>query len=310
MDIQEFTDRVIRHGHEGRMQDLKLFPEKEGYGVLFRKGSQREVFAHIEEAEGQQMISRLKFLGGMDVGEKRKSQLGAITYICEGLEQRLRLSSVGTHQLRESLVVRFLHDMESEELHFFIAEQLATVTRATRKPQLYLFSGPTGSGKTTLMYHLAKADGGEVITIEDPVEIVEERFLQLQVNEKIGQDYDQLIQLSLRHRPDVLIVGEIRDRKTAKAAIRAALTGHKVFATIHARGVSETEARIRDLVGVDQELVNCLGGIIYQRLLLDSAGQLRALLAYDFPAQRLAHEEWQGNVMEVKEELADYENDL
>lgn len=310
MEIQEFTDKVIRYGHEQRMQDLKVFPEQEGYGVLFRKGSQREVFARVEENTGQQMISRLKFLGGMDVGETRKAQLGAITYTCEGVAQRLRLSSVGTYQLRESLVVRFLHDMEAEELHFFIPEQLTIVTQGTHKPQLYLFSGPTGSGKTTLMYHLAKVDGGEVITIEDPVEIVEERFLQLQVNEKIGQDYDQLIQLSLRHRPDVLIVGEIRDRKTAKAAIRAALTGHKVFATIHARGVSETEARIRDLVGVDQELANCLGGVIYQRLLLDNDGQLRALLAYDFSDQQMEHRDWRGNIMEVKEDLADYEKDL
>lgn len=310
MESRAYTDELIRYGHRQQMQDLKLFPEKEGYAVLFRKGRQREVFDRLSEEAGQQVISRLKFLGGMDVGEKRKSQMGAITYTCEDLEQRLRLSSVGTHQMRESLVLRFLHDMDQETLHFFIPEQLAIVTQATQRRQLYLFSGPTGSGKTTLMYHLAKADGGEVITIEDPVEIVEEQFLQLQVNEKIGQDYDQLIQLSLRHRPDVLIVGEIRDQQTAKAAIRAALTGHKVFATIHARGVAETKARIRDLVGVDQELENCLGGIVYQRLLQDSTGGLQALLAYEFLQQQPSYADWNTNVIEVGEELADYEKDL
>ena len=88
-----------------------------------------------------------------------------------------------------------------------------------------MFSGPVGSGKTSLMYHLARRNEEQVITIEDPVEIEEPLFLQLQVNEKIDQTYDQLLNQPLRHRPDLLIVGEIRDKKTADAAIRAAADG-------------------------------------------------------------------------------------
>ncbi len=85
------------------------------------------------------------------------------------------------------------------------------------------------------MYYLAQDNDVQVITIEDPVEIEETSFLQLQVNDKIEQTYEQFLKLSLRHRPDLLIIGEIRDNKTADIAIRAALTGHRVYATVHAR---------------------------------------------------------------------------
>src|SRR5699024_6143464 len=122
----------------------------------------------------------------------------------------------------------------------------------------------------------------QVITIEDPVEIEQPNFLQLQTNDKIEQNYDQLIKLALRHRPDVLIIGEIRDTLTAKAAIRAALTGHKVFATIHAKGVEETKSRLVDLVGDSSELDHCLMGVIYQQLFLTEEMEMKALFAYEF----------------------------
>ena len=167
--------------------------------------------------------------------------------------------------------------------------------------RLYLFSGPTGSGKTTLMYRLAKQNRGQVITIEDPVEIEEDTFLQLQTNDAIGLNYDTLIQLALRHRPDCLIIGEIRDSLTAKAAIRAALTGHKVFATVHAANLAETKSRLRDLLPVENELDYCLGGIVYQRLLTDKSGITAGLLAYQFE-EELPLSSWQQNLAQLIEE--------
>lgn len=304
MDIEAYSHQLIKVGRKRQIQDLKLAPIAEGYEVLFRSGQQVTVYQRLSVAEGQQLIARFKFLGGMDVSEKRKSQVGAITYNSEDVQQRLRLSAVGDYQQRESMVLRFLYVLSVNELNFFIPQQYQILRQMTTKSQLYLFSGPTGSGKTTLMYHLAQQTGGEVITIEDPVEIIEESFLQLQVNPKIDQDYDQLIQLSLRHRPDVLIIGEIRDAQTARAAIRAALTGHKVFATVHARGVNETEARIRDLVGNDSELDNCLGGIIYQRLLKGVDQRLRSLMSYRFHQEACQYQNWQENLsLIVKEGL-------
>ena len=100
-----------------------------------------------------------------------------------------------------------------------------------RQRGLYLFAGPVGSGKTTLMHELAKSlfKGQQVMSIEDPVEIKQDDMLQLQLNEAIGLTYENLIKLSLRHRPDLLIIGEIRDSETARAVVRASLTGATVF---------------------------------------------------------------------------------
>lgn len=300
MTIEELSHELIRFGIKEEMQDLYVHPNDDSCVLRFRRGAEVVEHSKISVDEAQKLIARFKYLGEMDVGERREVQLGAITYPIEGQTQRLRLSTVGDYRLRESLVVRFLHQMADRKLNFFLPEQFATVENHTRKSGLYLFAGPTGSGKTTLMYHLARQEEGQVITIEDPVEIEETRFLQLQTNDKIGQTFDRLIQLSLRHRPDVLIVGEIRDRETAAAAIRAALTGHKVFATIHARGVMATLARIRDFVGADQELDNCLSGIIYQRLLPDRNGSVAALLAYHFgfPESKVACR-WQESLQTI-----------
>lgn len=119
------------------------------------------------------------------------------------------------------------------------------------------------------MYHLArlKFPDKQILTIEDPVEIKQEDMLQLQLNEAIGATYDNLIKLSLRHRPDLLIIGEIRDAETARAVIRASLTGATVFSTVHARSISGVYARMLELGVGPEELNNALQGIAYQRLI-------------------------------------------
>lgn len=110
-----------------------------------------------------------------------------------------------------------------------------------------------------------------------------------------------MIQLALRHRPDCLIIGEIRDSLTAKAAIRAALTGHKVFATVHAANLAQTKSRLRDLLPSENELDYCLGGIIYQRLLTDINQKTAGLLAYQFEKE-VPLSNWQQNLRQLVEE--------
>lgn len=300
MDVTELSETLITYGMTHKMEDLYITPENQLWQIQFRQGSRRIHFDSIPKDSAEKLIARFKYLGQMDVGEKRKVQLGAITYETAMGEQRLRLSVVGNYQGDESLVLRFLQPI-AKVAHFYLPEQLAIVGAMIQKRRLYLFSGPTGSGKTTLMYRLAKSDGGQVITIEDPVEIEESTFLQLQTNEAIGQTYDKLIQLALRHRPDCLIIGEIRDALTAKAAIRAALTGHKVFATVHAANLMETKSRLRDLLPIENELDYCLGGIVYQRLLPDKRGEIASLLAYQFEHE-LPFSNWQQNLARLVEE--------
>lgn len=294
MQIETISDDLIAYGIEERMQDLYIYFLNEKASVYYRKDQRMIPFEDEVSVEvAQQLIARFKYLGEMDVGEKRKAQLGAITYPLPTCQPRLRLSTVGDYRGKESLVIRFLHDFNLQNLGYFCPEDVTLIEKNIyEKNGLYLFSGPTGSGKTTFMYHLAQQIDGQVITIEDPVEIEQPNFLQLQTNDKIEQNYDQLIKLALRHRPDVLIIGEIRDALTAKAAIRAALTGHKVFATIHAKGVNETRSRLVDLVGESSELDNCLMGVIYQQLLLTKQSEMKALFAYDFFFEQGSSKSW------------------
>lgn len=263
MEIEAISDEWIRYGYRQNIQDLYLYLNPQAGVVKMRTNQTVAVYETYSLEVAQQLIARFKYLGAMDIGEKRKAQLGAISYVVDQQVIRLRLSTVGDYRGLESLVIRFLSpkvliDYTGNFDYYTLS------TAVTKQTGLFLFSGATGSGKTTLMYHLAQEIKGQVITIEDPVEIEQHTFLQLQVNEKIDQSYDQLIKLALRHRPDLLIIGEIRDYDTAKAAIRAALTGHQVFATIHAKSIFETLARLLELGCSQWEIDNTIKGIVYQ----------------------------------------------
>lgn len=294
MEIEEFSNQLIQFGCDHQMQDMYLLPKNENYHYFFRRGNTYKQFdGQLDDNQGQlaaddalQLINRFKYLGQMDVSERRKVQLGAITYSLPKKTQRLRLSTVGDYQHKESLVVRFLHQFGQSSEVYHLPEQLAVIEQNCKQRGLYLFCGPVGSGKTTLMYKLARKNNGQVITIEDPVEIEEPHFLQLQVNEKIQQTYEELIKLSLRHHPDVLIIGEIRDSKTIQGAIRAALTGHCVYATLHAASLESAHARIFELGGEASLLNECLRGVIYQELFsVDDV--LGLLMSYRFYQEKL-----------------------
>ncbi|WP_165005427.1 MULTISPECIES: competence type IV pilus ATPase ComGA [unclassified Enterococcus] len=282
MDIKELSDRLIDESFRNKVQDLYILPFEAGFQIYLRRGKKRTLVRSLSSEAGQQMISRFKYLGQMDIGEKRKAQLGSFTYYLPDRAIRLRLSSVGDYRQRESLVIRLLYHVDESHFRCFCLEDLSIIENQTKKRGLYLFSGPVGSGKTSLMYRLAREEKLQVVTIEDPVEIEEPLFLQLQVNPKIEQTYEQLMKLALRHRPDLLIIGEIRDQKTAHAAIRASLTGHRVFATVHARDLEGTKARICELTSRDEGLTECLSGVIYQEILSDSQQEPTALWSYQF----------------------------
>lgn len=282
MDIELFSDELVAHARASHIQDVSVLPQQDKMAVICSKSYQRQLYAQLSAEEAQQLITRFKFLGGMDVGERRKAQLGAVSYPAQNGKQRIRVSTVGDYQGRESLVLRFLYTFDQQHISYFFAEDVQHILTATRYRGLYLFAGPTGSGKSTLMYQIANETEGQVITIEDPVEIEAPHFLQLQTNLKINQDYDELIRLSLRHHPELLIIGEIRNRETAQAAVRAALTGHRVFATIHARGVTETRTRLTELLGETTSLAHALQGVIYQRLMPNVEGVVQGAMAYSF----------------------------
>ncbi|WP_019776400.1 competence type IV pilus ATPase ComGA [Streptococcus sobrinus] len=268
VEVQELGKELIRQAVEEQAQDIYLLPKPAVYKIYLRFGEKRHLIQTCPPEQAAGLISHFKFLAGMNVGEKRRAQLGACDYaFADGETAALRLSTVGDYQGRESLVIRLLFDRK-RELKFWFDGLNALLPKITGRG-LYLFSGPVGSGKTTLMYELVsrKYPDSQIITIEDPVEIKQDNMLQLQLNPSIGMTYDHLIKLSLRHRPDVLIIGEIRDRETAQAVIRASLTGIRVFSTVHAKSIPGVYARILELGVSQDELDNCLAGIAYQRLI-------------------------------------------
>lgn len=296
MDIKQLSINLIKWGSGLCIQDIYILPKGNSVQIFTRKGNQRVFFKELSEIEGEKLIFHFKFIGGMDIGEKRKAQVGAVTYVVNNEEKRLRLSTVGDFRQRESLVIRFLHKFGASQENYFLPKQLSIIQKQVKRRGLHLFCGPVGSGKTTLMYKLAKETDQfqQVITIEDPVEIEEERFLQLQTNPKINLTYDALIKACLRHRPDILIIGEIRDGLTAQAAIRAALTGHTVFATIHARSILGVYERLVELGVESREITECVSGVIYQRLLpfITTSGEEVNGLLMDYSFSKLKTSKW------------------
>ena len=266
--IQTRGKQLIQKAVSEGVHDLYLIPSQGQYECFVRQSDERQFYEKIDFSIGEQLISHFKFLAGMNVGEKRRPQLGACDYVYEADQTvMIRLSTVGDYLGQESLVVRFLHN-KKKELRFWFDRPQDLVNIVTGRG-LYLFAGPVGSGKTSLMHYLAEKrfSQKQVMSIEDPVEIRSDQILQLQLNETIGMTYDNLIKLSLRHRPDLLIIGEIRDSETAQAVIRASLTGATVFSTIHAKSIPGVYARLRELGVSPKEIDNSLQAIIYQRLI-------------------------------------------
>ena len=265
--VQEIAQKIIATAKEKKAQDIYFIPKEKSYELHMRVGDERCLIDSYEFEVLAAVISHFKFVAGMNVGEKRRSQLGSCDYQYDEKVSSLRLSTVGDYRGHESLVIRLLHD-EEQNLHFWF-QDVNELGKQYRQRGLYLFAGPVGSGKTTLMHELAKSlfKGQQVMSIEDPVEIKQEDMLQLQLNESIGLTYENLIKLSLRHRPDLLIIGEIRDSETARAVVRASLTGATVFSTIHAKSIRGVYERILELGVTEEELAVVLQGVCYQRLI-------------------------------------------
>ena len=265
--VQTLAQDLISLAKKEGAQDIYFIPKENIYEVHMRTGDERRYIDRYDFEKLGAVISHFKFLAGMNVGEKRRSQLGSCDYQHGEKVSSLRLSTVGDYRGHESLVIRLLHD-EHQELRFWF-QNLEELGEMHKQRGLYLFAGPVGSGKTTLMHELAKSlfKGKQVMSIEDPVEIKQEEMLQLQLNEAIGLSYENLIKLSLRHRPDLLIIGEIRDSETARAVVRASLTGATVFSTIHAKSIRGVYERLLELGVSAEELAVVLQGVCYQRLI-------------------------------------------
>lgn len=218
------------------------------------------------------IISRLKTLANLDPAEKRLPQDGHIEYVCFGRPIDFRISTLPT-QYGESIVLRVL-DRSVQHLNLGVSgidpSILAQLRQALRAGSgIILTTGPTGSGKTTTLYSaLAEIndEATKIITVEDPVEYEMEGIVQVNVREEVGLTFESAMRAFLRHDPDKILIGELRDTVTAKIAIQAALTGHLVLGTLHTNDAPSAITRLMDMGIEDYLLADTLRGILAQRL--------------------------------------------
>jgi len=263
---------VLSTAIKDRASDIHLEPFEGEFRVRYRvDGVLYELEpppAHLATA----LIARVKVLSRLDIAETRLPQDGRIELTIEGRPVDLRVSTLPT-LYGESCVLRVLDrsvvslDLEQVGLR---EDEVSIVRKMLRLPHgIILVTGPTGSGKTTTLYSAlreANAVDTKIITTEDPVEYDIEGLIQIQVNEEIGVTYARCLRAILRHDPDMILVGEIRDRETAQIAIEASLTGHVVFSTLHTNDAPLAVTRMTD-IGVEPFLISAtLEGIVAQRL--------------------------------------------
>lgn len=274
MAIEEIIERMIREARELGTSDIHILPDEGNYRLYHRLNGQLELSRIFSIDEGLRLLNYLKYLSHLDVGEKRRPQTGSLVYQSEHYIQDLRLSTIADYSGMESMVIRLLSEERQTDLltSTFFQHELKILTRLMKyQSGLILFAGPVNSGKTTTMYNLIrqrlKEKHLQVIAIEDPVEIHEKHFLQAQVNEKSQITYESLLKASLRHHPDIILVGEIRDEETAQMVIRGALTGHLIVASVHAKNAVGVLARLGEL-GISYEVLQqTIIGIVFQKLL-------------------------------------------
>ncbi len=286
------VDYLLRYAFDQRASDIHLEPKRDSAVVRLRIDGVLHPVHTLPRAASVPMTSRLKMLARMDIAEKRKPQDGRIKTKRGASEVELRVSTVPT-AFGEKLVMRvFDPEVALQSLgELGLSEHdLRTIEGWIAEPHgLILVTGPTGSGKTTTLYAALRAiaqPGVNVTTIEDPIEVVHEAFNQIQVQPKIDLDFAGALRHVLRQDPDVIMVGEIRDRETAVAAVQAALTGHLVFATVHTNSAAEAVTRLVDL-GVERFLLSaCLIGVLAQRLVRGLCAYCTE--AYVPPAEKLA----------------------
>ncbi|MEO1851050.1 MAG: GspE/PulE family protein, partial [Psychrobacter sp.] len=272
--IVRVVDWLLQYAFEQRASDIHLEPRRETGKVRFRIDGVLHTVYEMPLAIIVAVTARIKILGRLNVAEKRKPQDGRLkTRTPKGLETELRLSTMPT-AFGEKLVMR-VFDPEVLVRSFaqlgLSGKQLETWHELTANPNgIILVTGPTGSGKTTTLYSTLKQLATEqvnVCTIEDPIEMIEPAFNQMQVNPGVDLYFADGIRSLMRQDPDIIMVGEIRDAETANMAVQASLTGHLVLSTLHTNDAPSSITRLHDL-GIQPFLTSAtILGVMAQRLL-------------------------------------------
>ncbi len=263
---------LFRYAFDQRASDIHIEPKRDASEVRLRIDGMLTTINKIPRVVHPAFVSRVKMLSRMDIAEKRRPQDGRIKTEYKSREVELRVSPMPT-AFGEKVVIRIFDPdillQDLEEIGFAPREYELFRSFIARPHGIILVTGPTGSGKTTTLYSALKTVAVpevNVVTIEDPIEMVHDRFNQVSVQPQIGVTFGSTLRTILRQDPDIIMVGEIRDLETAENAVQAALTGHLVFSTLHTNDAPSTITRLLDL-GVPSYLISStIIGVMAQRL--------------------------------------------
>ena len=272
-NIVTAVEFLLQYAFDQRASDIHIEPKRDKSLVRLRVDGVLHNVHAVPKQLHPPMVSRIKMLSRMDLAEKRRPQDGRIKTTHQGKEIELRVSTLPV-AFGEKVVIRiFDPDVLMQELDQigFYPREFQLYSSFIRRPNgIILVTGPTGSGKTTTLYSSLRTLSSpevNIVTVEDPIEMVMEEFNQVGVQSAIGVTFDKVLRNILRQDPDIIMIGEIRDRETAENAVQAALTGHLVLSTLHTNDAPSSITRLLDL-GVQPFLISStVVGIIAQRLL-------------------------------------------
>src|SRR5256885_3332352 len=271
--VIKLVDHIVAEGIAAGASDIHLEAGENGIAVRYRvDGMLKEVMV-LPKAVGVPLVSRIKIMSQMDIADRLRPQGGRARVAINGARVDLRVSTLPASH-GEKVVIRILdsraalRSVESLGLDPVDGPRMQKLLEV--REGLILVTGPTGSGKTTTLYaalRLLQHRGVNIITVEDPVEYRIPGIVQVQIHEKAGLTFASALRSVLRQDPDVVLIGEIRDRETASIAIQASLTGHLVFATLHTNDACSSIIRLTDLGVESVKLAGALKGVVAQRLI-------------------------------------------
>jgi len=274
-EVIVFGDKLIKEAITLGASDIHIEPFKDTAQIRFRIDGVlvvMEQFTKFLEKNYNAIVTRIKIISKLDIAERRMPQDGGSTFKLDKKEIDLRISILPTKN-NERIVMRILNKDEgakSLDALGFQDQDLANLTEAINSPQgMVLVTGPTGSGKTTTLYTILQTINKpslNILTAEDPVEYELEGVGQVQVREDIGYTFESALRSFLRQDPEVILVGEIRDKATVDIALKAALTGHLVFSTIHTNDAPSTITRLQNMGTPDYLISAACSLIVAQRL--------------------------------------------
>src|SRR5437899_1303730 len=271
--VVRLVDMIISEGILSRASDIHVEPEEGGVAVRYRiDGVLRQVMK-IPRQAGLPLISRIKIMSSLDIADRLRPQDGRARVAVNGQPIDLRVSTLPA-QLGEKVVIRILDSRATvkslESLGLNPGEADAIKRLLENHEGILLVTGPTGSGKTTTLYsaiNQIKSEGVNIVTVEDPVEYRMQGIVQVQVQEKAGLTFAAALRSILRQDPNVVLIGEIRDKETAQIAVQASLTGHLVLSTLHTNDAANAVTRLVDIGVESYKIAASLRGVVAQRLM-------------------------------------------